>query len=441
MVLENMRNARVQLGDVAVVVGAGRSGMAAVRLLVRQKARVRLLEKDPAKVQGGFRAEAEAAGVQIVCGEHGPQHFADARYVIPSPGLPVASLVPLLPRAAGAAGATGGPEVLAEMELAWRHLNGEPILAITGTSGKTTTASLTAAMLQAQGLSVFLGGNIGTPLCEYVLSGRKADVLVVEVSSFQLQTCLSFCPKVAMLLNISENHLDYHKDMREYIDAKFRLFRCQEEGDVAIIQSALRPLVERYNPHARVVWLEGGQKRFPKSLMLGAHNDSNMEAAWLAAREFGVSQENAARAVAAFRPLPHRLEMVREKNGVLYVNDSKCTTVSALRVALEAFERPVVLLCGGKFKGGDLRGLGPLVRERVRAVTLFGACREHFEEAWQGLIPLSWDATLADAVRRAQGLAQVGDAVLLAPATASYDLYANYMARGDDFKQLVGSLA
>lgn len=438
MVLENMRNARVQPGDVAVVVGAGRSGMAAVRLLVRQKARVRLLEKDASKVQPNFRTEAEAAGVEIVCGEHGPQHFADARYVIPSPGMPVASLLPILPVAASTG---GGLEVLAEMELAWRHLDGEPVLAVTGTSGKTTTASLAAAMLQAQGLAVFLGGNIGTPLCEYVLSARKADVLVVEVSSFQLQTCSSFCPRVALLLNISENHLDYHKDMREYIDAKFRLFRCQEAGDVAILHSALRPLAEHYKPHARLLWFEGGQKRFPKSMLLGAHNDSNMEAAWLACREFGVSQENAARAVAAFRPLPHRLEMVREKDQVLYVNDSKCTTVSALRVALEAFERPVVLLCGGKFKGGDLRGLAPLVKERVRAVALFGASREHFDEAWQGVVPLSWDATLAEAVRRAQGLAQRGDAVLLAPATASYDLYANYMARGDDFKHCVGALA
>ena len=434
MALEQMRNVPVQAGETAVVVGAGRSGMAAVRLLVRQGARVRLLEKDAAHVHDDFRAEAEAAGVQILCGEHGPQHFADARYVIPSPGMPVASLRPMLP-------AAGGPEVLAEMELAWRHLHGEPVLAITGTSGKTTTASVAAAMLQAQGLSVFLGGNIGTPLCEYVLSGRRADVLVVEISSFQLQTCSSFCPRVAVLLNISENHLDYHKDMREYIDAKFRLFRCQEERDVAVLHASLRPLAEEYKLKARQVWFEGGTKRFAKSLLLGEHNDSNMEAAWLACREFGVSQENAARALASFRPLPHRLEIVREKDGVLYVNDSKCTTVSALRVALEAFDKPVVLLCGGKFKGGDLPGLGALVREKVRAVVLFGASREYFEKAWQGLVPLSWDATLAEAVRRAHGLAQRGDAVLLAPATASYDLYTSYIARGDDFKAQVRALA
>lgn len=432
MVLERRRCKPVQAGETAVVVGAGRSGMAATRLLTRRGARVRLLEKDPARIGAAFRAEAEATGVDIVCGEHEREHFAGARYVVPSPGMPVARLLPLLP-------SDGGPEILAEMELAWRHLNGEPVLAVTGTSGKTTTVGVAAAMLRAQGLRVFLGGNIGTPLCEYVLAGRNADVLVVEISSFQLQTCRGFCPNVGVLLNISENHLDYHKDMREYIEAKFRLFRCQEEGNAAILHSSLRPLVQIFEMKARKVWFEGCVGRFPQSRLLGAHNAANMEAAWLACREFGVSPENAARAVAAFNPLPHRLERVAEKNGVLYVNDSKCTTVSALRVALEAFDRPVVLLCGGKFKGGDLQGLRELVRGRVKAAVLFGACRQHFEKAWADAVPMTWDPTLEKALGRARGLAASGDVVLLAPATASFDLYADYEARGEDFKRLVGS--
>lgn len=432
MVLERMRAKPVAAGELAVVIGAGRSGRAAVRLLLRQGARVRLLEKDPANIPTAFRTEAEAAGVEICCGDHVPEQFADALYVVPSPGMPVSTLVPLLP-------AEGGPEVMAEMELAWRHLHGEPVLAVTGTSGKTTTASLAAAMLLEQGLVVFLGGNIGTPLCEYVLSGRKADVLVVEISSFQLQTCTTFCPKVGVLLNISENHLDYHKDMREYIDAKFRLFRCQEEDDIAVVGKPLKPLVEVYRLRARTVWFEATD-RFPQARLLGRHNRANMEAAWLACREFGVTQEKAARAVAAFKPLPHRLERVAEKNDVLYINDSKCTTVSSLKVALEAFDRPVVLLCGGKFKGGDLPALAELVRAKVKAVALFGAGREHFENAWRGIVPLSWDASLAEAVRRAHGQAVAGDVVLLAPATSSFDLYPNYVARGEDFRHCVESL-
>ena len=316
----------------------------------------------------------------------------------------------------------------------------EPVLAVTGTSGKTTTASLAAAMLQAQGYTVFLGGNIGTPLSEYVLSGRKADVLVLEISSFQLQACSTFCPRAGVLLNITPNHLDYHKDMTEYTEAKFRLFRCQDEGDLAVLGADLHDPAQGFNLRARRVWVRESE-RFPQSGLPGAHNKFNEEAAWQACRFFGVSEANAARAVARFKPLPHRLELVRERCGVLYVNDSKCTTVSSLKVALQAFDRPLRLLCGGKFKGGDLAALGGLIRERVREVALFGASREHFETAWQGLAPISWHPVLEEAVRALAASAQVGDVVLLAPATSSFDLYDNYMARGDDFKRIVSKLA
>ncbi len=433
MALEQKRITQVEQGALAVVIGAGRSGIAAVRLLVRLGAKVRLLEQNEKNISAALQDEATAAGIEIICGTHNATHFIDARYIIPSPGIPVSTLLPLLPT-------QNPPEIWAEMELAWRHLKGEPILAVTGTSGKTTTASLAAAMLQAQGLSVFLGGNIGTPLCEYVLSGRKADVLVVEISSFQLQTCSTFCPRVALLLNITENHLDYHKDMPEYIEAKFRLFRCQDEGDVAIIHQSLKPLLKIYTLNARTVWFAKGQKRFPQARLLGAHNESNMEAAWLACREFGVSLEKARIAVAQFSPLPHRLEKVAELNDVLYVNDSKCTTVFALQVALEAFERPLILLCGGKFKGGDLEGLRPLLQKHVKTVFLFGASREYFEKAWVQTVPMEWSATLKEALTKAQACAMPNDVVLMAPATSSFDLYENYIARGKDFIRLVKEL-
>ena len=177
--------------------------------------------------------------------------------------------------------------------------------------------------------------------------------------------------------------------------------------------------------------------------LMGPHNRCNAEAAWLACREFGVTEEAAARAVAAFRPLEHRLEKVAEINGVLYVNDSKCTTVEALRVALSSFDRPVVLLAGGKFKGGDLPGLCPLLKGRARCVALFGASRERFEPAWRDTLPVTWDRTLEQALRRVAGkdglpaLAHEGDVVLLAPACSSYDQYPNYLRRGEDFKRVV----
>lgn len=435
MALEKTRGRRIQIGELAVVVGAGRSGLAAARLLSREGARVRLLDRNTAALSPEQAASLQKLGVDVQLGEHSPEQFEHAAFVVPSPGMPVAKLAQYLGGAC-----EGAPEVLAEMELAWRYLNDEPVLAVTGTSGKTTTASLAAAMLQAQGYTVFLGGNIGTPLSEYVLSGRKADVLVLEISSFQLQACSTFCPRAGVLLNITPNHLDYHKDMAEYTEAKFRLFRCQDEGDLAVLGADLQELARGFNLRARQVWVRESE-RFPQSGLLGAHNKFNEEAAWQACRFFGVSEANAARAVARFKPLPHRLELVRERGGVLYVNDSKCTTVSSLKVALQAFDRPLRLLCGGKFKGGDLAALGGLVRKRVREVALFGASREHFEKAWRDLAPLRWHPTLEEAVRALAASAKEGDVVLLAPATSSFDLYDNYMARGDDFKRIVSELA
>ena len=433
MALEKNRGRRIEPGELAVVVGAGRSGLAAARLLRRAGARVRLLDSNLKALAGRevLAAELAALGIDVQLGEHSAAQFAGAAFVVPSPGMPVARLAGLVD--------THVSEILAEMELAWRYLDDEPVLAITGTSGKTTTASLAAAMLHEQGYAVFLGGNIGTPLSEYVLGGKKADVLVLEISSFQLQACTTFCPRAGILLNITPNHLDYHKDMAEYTEAKFRLFRCQDEGDLAVLGEDLQALADAHRLKARKVFVKATD-RFPTSCLMGAHNRINEEAAWQACRLFGVTEASATKAVERFQPLPHRLERVRELGGVLYVNDSKCTTVSALQVALEAFDRPVRLLCGGKFKGGDLAGLADLLRAKVQEVVLFGASREHFEKAWQGIVPISWHETMDPAVRFASANARSGDVVLLAPATSSYDLYKNYEQRGDDFKHIVGLL-
>ncbi|MDD2967752.1 MAG: UDP-N-acetylmuramoyl-L-alanine--D-glutamate ligase [Desulfovibrionaceae bacterium] len=433
MTVETIQAKKIGAGALAVVVGAGRSGRAAARLLLREQVRVRLLEQNPANIPADFLQEMRDAQVEIRTGAHSAADFADAQFVIPSPGMPVASLMPLLPT-------HNAPEVLAEMELAWRFLQGEPALAITGTSGKTTTVSLAAAMLQAQGLRVFLGGNIGTPLSEYVLSGSRADVLVLEVSSFQLQACTTFHPHVGVILNISPNHLDYHKDMAEYVDAKFRIFQAHNAQDFAVLGEDVRQWVQGHRVPSPITWLPASSQRFTQKQLFGAHNALNMEAAWLAVQPFGVTLENAARAVADFASLPNRLERVDEKRGVLFVNDSKATTIAALEVALTAFDRPVLLLCGGKFKGGDVAALNGLVQKHVKAVFGFGAAQEHFEPVWKDIVPVTWDDTLEAAVRRAALHADAGDVVLLSPATASFDLYANYVARGNDFKRIVGLL-
>ncbi|MDR3362560.1 MAG: UDP-N-acetylmuramoyl-L-alanine--D-glutamate ligase [Desulfovibrio sp.] len=432
MTFEKQRGRRIQAGELAVVVGAGRSGLAAARLLLREGARVRLLDSNSEALKTENVAALRERGVELLGGEHKPEYFEGAVFVIPSPGMPVAALDEYL--------GAGAPEIVGEMELAWRCLANEPVLAVTGTSGKTTTVSLAAAMLKAQGYTVFLGGNIGVPLSEYVLSGDKADVLALEISSFQLQACSTFCPRVGVLLNITPNHQDYHKDMREYVGAKFRLFRCQDEDDLAVFGAGMKAMVRQFSLKAKQVYADKTD-RFTESRLLGAHNKGNQEVAWLACRFLGVSEVNAARAVAEFDPLPHRLEIVRDTKGILYVNDSKCTTVDSLRVALEAFDRPVRLLCGGKFKGGDLAGLRDLIGERVAEVALFGASREIFENAWQNTVPITWSAALEPAVRHLAARADEGDVVLLAPATSSFDLYAGYVERGNDFKRIVEALS
>ena len=431
------RGSRPSRGDVSVVVGFGRSGRAATQLLLREGANVRLLEENPSALTEIEQAQLTARGVVVLTGPHRPEYFRNARFIVPSPGIPRAKIEPDVDKGALARGAC---EIIAEMELACRFLEKEPILAVTGTSGKTTTVSVAAAMLKAQGLSVFLGGNIGTPLSEYILDGRTADVLVLEISSFQLQCCETFAPRVAVLLNLSPNHLDYHKDMAEYSEAKFRLFRWQDENDLAILGAELQKVQSPYPLRARKIYICSENDRFTEMQLIGAHNRFNCEAAFQACRFFGVSESTARKAVARFSPLPNRLERVREHKSVLYVNDSKCTTVAALEVALKAFERPVRLLCGGKFKGGNLNVLLPLVRKKVREVALFGASREVFEGAWLGEVPLSWHPSLEGAVHTLAASSQPGDVVLLAPATASFDLYKNYVERGNDFRRIVEAL-
>jgi len=398
---------------------------------------VRLLEKSPEQLPEDFAAWLEENAVPVFGGEHRAEFFQGIDLVIPSPGAPKAQISPLLPPLPSG----GQAEIMAETELAWRLLEGEPVIGITGTSGKTTTTSICSAMLQAHGLRVFTGGNIGTPLSEYVLSRRNgapsADVIVLELSSFQLQTCSTLSPRVGMLLNVSENHLDFHKDMKEYLDAKMQLFACQTEQDLAILPPFMEELPARYGMKARVQFLAPDPCPFPETRLIGKHNQSNAEAAFMAASVFGVTREEAAEAMRTFSPIPHRLEHIADIDGVTYVNDSKCTTVEALRVALASFERPVILLAGGKFKGGDLESVRDLLRVHAKAVTLYGASREHFEPAWKDIVPVSWDETMNEAFARARALAVNGDAILLAPATSSYDQYKNYIQRGEHFRDLV----
>lgn len=421
----------------AIVVGTGASGRAAIRLLHHIKAKVRVLDKNPDSIPEDFRHYLEEEKIELIGGEHKAEHFLDTDIIVPSPGAPINLLLPLLPH-------TNAPDIIAETELATRFLDDEPIIAITGTSGKTTTTSLCSAILKEHGFSVFTGGNIGTPLCEYILdkmNGKpKVDIVLLELSSFQLQGCHTLKPKVAMLLNLSENHLDHHADMQEYRDAKMHIFSSQEKDDIAIFGENVQELASLYRVDARKVSFNAEETRFVNANLFGKHNILNAEAAYAAAKEFGVSLATAQKAFEKFIPIEHRLEKVKEHNSILFVNDSKGTTVDSLKVALNSFDRPILLLAGGKFKGGDLEGLVPLVKEKVKAVVLFGASREYFEKAWKDIVPLSYKETLEEAIKELYASAQKNDVILLSPATSSFDQYPNYCERGKDFKAIVHRL-
>lgn len=409
------------------VVGAGRSGRAASLLCASLGASVRLLEKNAHTLQADFLQSARQAGIDIIGGEHQAEHFADVDKVVMSPGIPLAAIRPLVPEAT---------RIIGELELASRCIC-KPVLAITGTSGKTTTTTLVAAMLEQVGRKVFVGGNIGAPLSEYVLAPESVDIVLLEVSSFQLQTCETFKPWVAVLLNFTPNHLDYHADMEEYLEAKLRIFANQDEWDNAILPLNQKGTLERrLQTEARVVWYRP-KNRFYSEYLPGEHNQANMEAAYQAARVFGVTENEAQRAIRNFRPPKHRLSRVAEHQDVVYVNDSKATTVDSLRAALSSFKQPILLLAGGKFKGGDLRGLRPLLERRVKAVGLYGGSREQFEQAWADAAPMRWHETMDQAFVWLQGQSAPGDVLLLSPATSSFDQFDNYEQRGLHFENLV----
>lgn len=414
------------------VVGTGRSGIAAAKLLHTLGAQVQILEKTIENVPKFFTEWLRQNNCEILFGDHNVHQFENVDLLIPSPGIPISYLQQFIPKEANI-------HIMSETEFAWYQLTDEKVLAVTGTSGKTTITSICSAMLKEQGINIFVGGNIGTPLSEYILNKKKAEIVLLELSSFQLQTCSLFRPNIAIFANIYPNHLDYHKDMDEYLSAKIQLCKNQNKNDLAILKSDMCEFVDHYNLKARIVFYSD-RGRFPLNHLLGTHNRENFEAAWLACKELGVTENVAKHVAATFKPLEHRLELVKCLHGIQYVNDSKGTTVDALRVALESFEQPILLLAGGKFKGGDLTMLRPLIKERVRAVGLFGNSRGLFEGAWGDLVAITWDNSLEGAVIRLSSLAQEGEVILLAPATASFDQYMNYIERGKDFKRIVNEV-
>lgn len=429
-IVRNFIDQHILADKIGVVVGAGKSGLAAARLLDVLGAKVRVVdrsEKVTTDLLGGLKDK-----VELITGPHKKEHFADADIIVLSPGVPVKKMADVL---------VGIParKIVAELEFASWFIEA-PILAITGTNGKTTTTTLISDIFEYAGKRAFTGGNIGTPLCEYLLDMEPAEVIVLEVSSFQLQNCRLFKPSVGLFLNFSPDHLDYHESMDEYLDAKLMLFARMTGEDTAILHDSMHEVLDgRGFTNAHIEWY-GPTDRFEAPTLHGEHNRSNMEAAWQAVKKFGITEVQAAEAIRNFKALPHRIEPVAEVNGVLYVNDSKATTLDSVVAAVNAFDRPVRLLMGGVWKGGDVAEFALTVKEKVIHVGLFGSSRDILEGPLKVHFPVTWDENLEAAVKRQASEAKDGDLVLLSPATASFDLYNNYGERGADFKRVVKGL-
>jgi UDP-N-acetylmuramoylalanine--D-glutamate ligase len=445
-------------GRSALVVGLARTGAAAARFLQQRGARVMVSEQRPESEVGAEAAALQALGIEVECGGHSEDKFLAADLVVPSPGVPLS--LPALKKAQ-----QKGAEVISELELAWRFLRGT-VVAVTGSNGKTTTVSLLGKIFDQAGRRVQVGGNIGNPLIGLVGSAQDDSVNVVEVSSFQLEAITSFRPRVAALLNLTPDHLDRHATMGEYVAAKARLFGYQRGDDFAIFNADDRYATDMapevraqrfwfsrrrgldmgvYVKEGWVVFANGSDRDsvLPREEipLPGEHNLENVLAAVCAARLLDVPGEKIRAAVAGFEGVEHRLELATEINGVRYYNDSKATNVDAALKAVEAFSGNLIVILGGKDKGGDYRPLQAPLRERAREALLIGAARRRIASDLDNCVPTEMLETLPEAVRRAAELARPGDIVLLAPACASFDQFENYEHRGRVFKEEVRRLA
>jgi UDP-N-acetylmuramoylalanine--D-glutamate ligase len=437
-------------GKRVVIVGLGASGVAAARLCLGRGARV---VANDGKPRGELSAEAQALeglGATIVAGGHAAARMDEADLVVVSPG------VPPLPELA-AAEARGVP-IWGEIELAVRSMtHPAPVLAVGGTNGKSTTTSLAGALLQAQGMKTFLGGNLGEPLADH--ADEQFDVVVLEVSSFQMERVDAFRPHVAALLNVTDDHLDRYPGPDDYARAKGNAFRRQTEEDWAIVPVGdATCLREARRGRARILTFGPGgvldvtddevidrrtSERFARSsiVLAGRHNALNVAAAVACVRPFGVTAETVRRVLREFRGLPHRTALVAEVRGVRYYDDSKGTNVGAAVTAVDGLPEPrVVLIAGGRGKGGSYAALVEALGRKGRALVLLGEAADTIARAVGDRLPVHRAATMDEAVRVSATLASPGDAVLLSPACSSFDMFQDYGHRGDEFVRSVKAL-
>jgi UDP-N-acetylmuramoylalanine--D-glutamate ligase len=446
-------------GEVAVI-GLGRSGVAAARLIRSVGGAVYVSDRAESAAVTANAELLRAAGIAVDVGSHNLARIAAASRVVVSPGVP-----PDAPPLAAARAA--GVPVMSEVELALRAMPEVPYVAVTGTNGKTTVTAMIAHLFRAMGLEAAAGGNIGTPLAELALGATRPAWLALELSSFQLHDTPSVAPRVAVLTNLAPDHLDRYESLEAYYADKDLLFRNAGETSIRVVngddaevlrRTAHVPGIARrfsvasahadaaYDARAAMLLLEGSPLLERALLpLLGPHNVANALAAVLAVWQALPTEHTAtgraklAVGLQSFRAIAHRLEALGERDGVLYVNDSKATNVGAARVAIEAMDRPTVLLLGGRHKGEPYTGLLPAMQGRVHTVIAFGEAEERIvaDLAGQGNVAVErGGSSFAQVMARARAAAGAGDAILLAPACSSFDMFTNYEERGAQFRAL-----
>ena len=450
-----------------LVVGLGRSGVASALFLKAHGARVTVSDT---KSGDELRNEIPTLldhGITVETGGHGERTFRGQDLIVVSPGVPLDAPALVQARALG-------EEVIGEIELASQFLPG-PMVAITGSNGKTTTTTLAGEILTAGGFPTLVGGNIGTPAISLVERAKPETVIVLEVSSFQLETIQAFRPKVAVVLNVTPDHLDRHKTFEAYADAKARMFENQRNDDFAVLNADDPTCIAMaQRTKAQVFWFsrqkqvsqgawvrdgnilfrdgDGQAKNGQREIMpisevplKGAHNLENVLAAACAGALMGCDAKKIRQAVHDFKAVEHRLEFVATIGGVDYYNDSKATNVDATIKALESFPSNIHLILGGKDKGSDYTVLNELLQKRVKCVYTIGAAADKIESQIASSKNRSFEVvnaeTLENAIRKAHAVAVPGDVVLLAPACASFDQFKNYEHRGQVFKGIVRGLA
>jgi UDP-N-acetylmuramoylalanine--D-glutamate ligase len=441
----------VNLPDDILIVGLGMTGVATARFLAKMEKKITIVDEKPESELASSLKALEGIQYTGSFGSHRRDDFLAHPLIVVSPG--VDSELPLLKEAR-----EKGIRVIGEMELAYSFIE-EPIIAITGTNGKTTVTTLVGEIFRKAFGKVFVGGNIGDPLINYVLKESKATFVIIEVSSFQLETIDAFKPKTSVVLNVTEDHLDRYRSFAEYRDAKYRIFENQDEDCFAIF-NASQPVLENckakrlfFSSEKEVsegAFLKGGAMsvRFggqeysyerTMSPLVGIHNTENLLVAILVAHVHGIGENVIQEAIGDFKGLPHRIEAVRKVDNILFYNDSKATNVDSTKRALESVDNNVVLIAGGKDKGGSYKVIADQM-SKVRALILIGEAKEKINKELGPYADTYLEDDLAGAVQRAFQVAKDGDVVLFSPMCSSFDMFRDYKDRGNQFKTMVESL-